>query len=199
MSDDFAEMDDSTLISRRQEMRAQLERLLPHSVDHGDLQAIYDQSTEVINERARAAWMGGLAMQDKHTARDLTSRAETKTPDVSTDNPGSDWPAVTAAVRQRMTALKITTVELARNTGLSEATLRSIRAGTASPRPGTLARLSKGLGWPGGYLKDVAAGNAYLPTHGLMTPDVIARIDARLARVETKLDKLVARTAGFTR
>jgi hypothetical protein len=88
-------------------------------------------------------------------------------------NPGSGWPAVAAAVRQRMAALKITTAGLARNTGLSEATIRSIRAGTASPRPGTLVRLGKGLGWPGGYLQDVAAGKAYLPTHGLMTPDVI--------------------------
>jgi hypothetical protein len=69
MSDDFAEMDDSTLISRRQEIRAQLEQLPPHSADHGELQAIYDQSTEVINERARAAWTAGPAMPDKNTAR----------------------------------------------------------------------------------------------------------------------------------
>lgn len=61
-------MDDSTLISRRQEMRAQLERLPPHSADHGDLQAIYDQSTEVISERARAAWTGGLATAGKNAA-----------------------------------------------------------------------------------------------------------------------------------
>ena len=107
-------------------------------------------------------------------------------------NPGSDWSAVAAAVRQRMTALQITTVDLARNTGLSEATIRAIRARTASPRPGTLARLSKGLGWPDGYLAKVAAGKAYLP-HGLLTVDVIARIDARLARVESKLDKLLTR------
>jgi transcriptional regulator with XRE-family HTH domain len=115
-------------------------------------------------------------------------------PAVSMTKPGSGWPAVAAAVRQRMAALRITTAGLSRNTGLSEATLRNIRAGTASPRPGTLIRLSKGLGWPGGYLEDVAGGKAYLP-HGLMTVDVIARIDARLARVENKLDKLL-RPAG---
>lgn len=100
-----------------------------------------------------------------------------------------NWSAVAAVVRQRMTALRITTVELAQNTGLSEATIRAIRAKTASPRPDTLIRLSKALGWPGGYLEDVAAGKSYLP-HGLMTTDVIARIDARLARVESMLDKL---------
>jgi hypothetical protein len=129
-----------------------------------------------------------------HTARVLAGRAETRTADVSTINPsGSDWPAVAAAVRQRMTALKITTVGLSQNTDLSEATIRSIRAGTASPRRGTLVRLSKGLSWPGDYLEDVAVGNAYLPTHGLMTPDVIEQIVARLARVESKLDKLLTR------
>lgn len=68
MSEHFAEMDDSTLISRRQQMRAQLERLPPHSADHADLQAIYDQSTQVINERARAAWTAGLAMAGKNNA-----------------------------------------------------------------------------------------------------------------------------------
>lgn len=62
-------MDDSTLISRRQEIRAQLERLPPHSAGHSDLQAIYDQSTEVVSERARAAWMAGLAMAENNTAR----------------------------------------------------------------------------------------------------------------------------------
>lgn len=118
---------------------------------------------------------------------------------MSTVNPGSGRSAVAAAVRQRMTALKITTTGMSQNTGLSEATIRSIRAGTASPRPDTLARLSKGLGWPGGYLYDVSAGKAYLP-HGLLLPDMIARIDARLERVESMLDKLVTREqSGGTR
>lgn len=109
----------------------------------------------------------------------------------STIHPGSDWTAVAAAVRQRMTALRITTVELARNTGVSEATIRSIRAETASPRAGTLVRLSKGLGWPGDYLEDVAAGKAYLSPHSLTIRDVITRMDTRLERVESQLDKLI--------
>ena len=65
-------------------------------------------------------------------------------PAVSMTSPCSGWPAVAAAVRKRMAALRITTVGLLRNTGLSEATLRNIRAGTASSRPNTLVRLSKG-------------------------------------------------------
>ncbi len=61
-------MDDSTLISRRQEIRAQLEQLPPHSAAHTALQAIYDQSTEIISQRARTAWTRGLTTAGKTTA-----------------------------------------------------------------------------------------------------------------------------------
>ncbi len=53
---DFSEMDDSTLLGRRAEMRAQLERLPPLSLDRARLTFIYDASTVEVNERARAAW-----------------------------------------------------------------------------------------------------------------------------------------------
>ena len=53
---DFTEMDDSTLLCRRAEMRAQLERLPPLSPDRVRLTFIYDASTAEVNERARAAW-----------------------------------------------------------------------------------------------------------------------------------------------
>ncbi len=55
-SDDFASMDDSALLSRRAEMRAELERLPPGSPGHDALTALYDESTEEVNERAREAW-----------------------------------------------------------------------------------------------------------------------------------------------
>jgi hypothetical protein len=55
-SEDFARLDDSALLSRRAEMRAELERLPPASADHAALSAVYDRSTAEINERARAAW-----------------------------------------------------------------------------------------------------------------------------------------------
>lgn len=54
---DFTKMDDSTLLGRRAEMRAQLERLPPLSLDRARLTFIYDASTVEVNERARAAWM----------------------------------------------------------------------------------------------------------------------------------------------
>jgi hypothetical protein len=55
-SDEFTLLDDSTLLSRRAEMRAELERLPPASPGHSVLTALYDKSTEEVNNRARKAW-----------------------------------------------------------------------------------------------------------------------------------------------
>jgi hypothetical protein len=53
---DFSRLDDSALISMREEMRGELERLPPCSPGHAELAARYDLTTTEINERARAAW-----------------------------------------------------------------------------------------------------------------------------------------------
>jgi hypothetical protein len=53
---DFIKLDDSALLSRRAEMRAELERLPPGSPDHAALTALYDKSTQEIEDRARKAW-----------------------------------------------------------------------------------------------------------------------------------------------
>jgi hypothetical protein len=55
-NDDFTQLDDSALLSRRAEMRAELERLPPASPDHAALTVRYDRSTEEVNARARKAW-----------------------------------------------------------------------------------------------------------------------------------------------
>lgn len=55
-SDDFALLDDSALLSRRAEMRAELERLPPADPGRAALLALYDKSTEEVNDRARKAW-----------------------------------------------------------------------------------------------------------------------------------------------
>jgi hypothetical protein len=55
-SDDFTLLDDSALLSRRAEMRAQLERLPSASPGYAALSALYDESTEEVNDRARKAW-----------------------------------------------------------------------------------------------------------------------------------------------
>jgi hypothetical protein len=53
---DFTQLDDSTLISMRAQMRSELERLAPNSPSHAELSARYDLSTAEIDERARQAW-----------------------------------------------------------------------------------------------------------------------------------------------
>jgi hypothetical protein len=53
---DFTQLDDSALISLREEMRGELEKLPPHSTGHAELAARYDLTTMEINERARVAW-----------------------------------------------------------------------------------------------------------------------------------------------
>ena len=55
-SEDFTRLDDSALLSRRAEMRAELERMPPASPDHAALTALYDRTTEEVDNRAREAW-----------------------------------------------------------------------------------------------------------------------------------------------
>lgn len=55
-NEDFTKLDDSALLSRRAEMRAELERLPPASPSHTALTALYDKSTDEIDARARRAW-----------------------------------------------------------------------------------------------------------------------------------------------
>ncbi len=53
---DFSQLDDSALLSKRAEMRAELERLPPRSAGHAALSRAYDASTAEIDDRARRAW-----------------------------------------------------------------------------------------------------------------------------------------------
>jgi hypothetical protein len=57
---DFSQLDDPALISVREQMRGELERLPPRSRDHAELAARYELTTAEINDRARAAWQGDL-------------------------------------------------------------------------------------------------------------------------------------------
>jgi hypothetical protein len=54
--DEFTELDDSTLLSKRAEMRAELERLPPGSPDRVMLAALYDRSSQEVDARAAEAW-----------------------------------------------------------------------------------------------------------------------------------------------
>jgi hypothetical protein len=54
--EDFSQMDDSALLSRRSQMRDELERLPQGSPGHAVLAALYDRSTLEVDDRARRAW-----------------------------------------------------------------------------------------------------------------------------------------------
>jgi hypothetical protein len=56
LGDDLTQMDDSALLALRAKMRAELERLPPASPDHAALTALYDKTTEEVDNRARRAW-----------------------------------------------------------------------------------------------------------------------------------------------
>ena len=56
ISEDFTRLNDSALLSRRAVMRAELERLPPASPGHAALTALYDKTTEEVDDRARRAW-----------------------------------------------------------------------------------------------------------------------------------------------
>ena len=53
---DFTQLDDTALLSAREQMRAELQRLPPHSPGHAALTARYDASLDELVERARSAW-----------------------------------------------------------------------------------------------------------------------------------------------
>ena len=61
---DFTKLDDSALLSRRAEMRAELEQLPLAAPAHAALTALYDKSTQEVNVRATRAWAAaGKAIQ----------------------------------------------------------------------------------------------------------------------------------------
>jgi hypothetical protein len=49
-------LDDTALLTRRAEMRAQLEQLPPLSAEHAALTRVYTATTAEVTERARRAW-----------------------------------------------------------------------------------------------------------------------------------------------
>lgn len=89
--------------------------------------------------------------------------------------PDGDWAAAGAAVSARMAARKASTAALARATGLSETTIRALRAGRDARQGATLYAVSTGLGWPPGYLRRVAE-NRPEPAEGPTIAEAVSRI-----------------------
>jgi hypothetical protein len=53
---DVGSLDDSALLARRAEMRAELERLPPLSAEHAALTRVYNATTFEVTDRAHRAW-----------------------------------------------------------------------------------------------------------------------------------------------
>jgi len=86
-------------------------------------------------------------MADRNAPPVYTSRGQVE---------GEDWPAVAAALNERMAARRVGQQELATLSGVSVSTLRQVQHGAGRRvQNKTLAAISRALDWPEGYLTDV--------------------------------------------
>lgn len=69
-----------------------------------------------------------------------------------------DWAAVGDAIRKRMRELKMSTAQLARETGLSETTIRYIGEPTSGHNRSSLVAISAVLRWRYDYLMNILRG-----------------------------------------
>lgn len=96
------------------------------------------------------------------------------------------------AVRERMRQLKMSTSQLARESGLSETTVRYLGRSPGGNNKSTLVALSAVLRWPHDHLPRVLRGEPVSDA----SPAPASRPPQggpSLARIETKLDSLAAR------
>jgi DNA-binding Xre family transcriptional regulator len=86
-------------------------------------------------------------MADRNAPPVYTSRGQVE---------GEDWPAVAAALNERMATRRVGQQELATLSGVSVSTLRQVQHGAGRRvQNKTLAAISRALDWPEGYLTDV--------------------------------------------
>jgi transcriptional regulator with XRE-family HTH domain len=75
------------------------------------------------------------------------------------ESPGpEDWAAVGDAIRKRMRELKMSTAQLARETGLSETTIRYIGEPASGHNRSSLVAISAVLRWRYDYLMNILRG-----------------------------------------
>jgi hypothetical protein len=79
--------------------------------------------------------------------------------------PEEDWVAVVTAVRARMRELKVSTACLARESGLSEGTVRYLGQSLSGHNKSTLVALSAALRWRWDYLTNVLNGEPEKNVH----------------------------------
>jgi DNA-binding Xre family transcriptional regulator len=108
---------------------------------------------------------------------------------------GEDWPAVAAALNERMAARRVGQQELATLSGVSVSTLRQVQHGAGRRvQNKTLAAISRALDWPEGYLTDVLLSGHPQPFEPAPNEDQV--LDA-LHRVEERLREMSQQLAAL--
>lgn len=105
-----------------------------------------------------------------------------------------DWAAVGDAIRERRAELKMSTASLARETGLSETTIRYI----SQPGPGhnrsTLVAISAVLRWRYDHLINILHGESHknIPVKRTIG-EHLAIIEAKLDAIAEQIDRIHAK------
>jgi len=111
------------------------------------------------------------------------------------------------AVRAERQAQGLTQRDLAQRAGISPLTVIAAEKGEVEPRPLTLNRLDRGLGWELGTASSILAMTGVAPPPGsVRSPAPVPEHNAeptelleRLARIEAKIDALLALAVGRSR
>jgi hypothetical protein len=102
-------------------------------------------------------------------------------------NDAENWPAVGDAIRERMAQLRISTARLARETELSETTIRYIGQPERGRHRSSLVAISAVLGWRYDHLTNILRGETHKNT------PVIRRSEERLSLMDAKLNWIIER------
>lgn len=111
-----------------------------------------------------------------------------------------DWPAVAAAINQRMAELRLSQSDLVRRSRVSKAVVGEIRHNTVQRQrsPRTLEALSDALAWHPQHLAAVLSGRRPPKVVEPVTnsdhdvPDRLALIEGRLRQITDRLDAMNA-------
>ncbi|SRR6266568_193532 len=110
-----------------------------------------------------------------------------------------DWVAVAEAMKGRLAELDMTQAELVQRSRLAPMTIRELVHNTAQRRRSdqTLAAVSEALGWPPGYLRDVAEGrDPGDPDAGDPVLAELAGLREAVAAINARLDAIERQLAG---
>jgi DNA-binding Xre family transcriptional regulator len=130
-------------------------------------------------------------MADRRTSRVYTARGAAE---------GEDWPAVAAALNERMAERRIGQQALANASGVSVSTVRLVQHGAdRRVQNKTLAALARALDWPddhlvrvllGAHADDPAADDGQPRAVGVEILDGVREIRDELRRIARRLDDM---------